>query len=42
MDKTECFQGVEGGDSSAASFMASVEESVSERESIDVCWRTEE
>ena len=32
MDKTESLQEVEGGDSSAASFMASVEESVSKRE----------
>ena len=32
LDKTECLQEVEGGDSPAASFMASVEESVSERE----------
>ena len=32
LDKTECLQEVEGGDSSAASFMAGVEESISERE----------
>ena len=32
IDKTECLHEVEGGDSLAASFMASVEESVSERE----------
>ena len=32
IDKTECLHEVEGGDSSAASFMASVQESVSERE----------
>ena len=32
IDKTECLQEVEGEDSSAASFMASVEGSVGERE----------
>ena len=32
LDKTECLQEVEGGESSAASFMASVEESIGERE----------
>ena len=32
VDKGECLQEVEGGDSSAASFIASVEERISERE----------